>query len=78
MEGKHPKEPKIQLQSMRGFSAVISYREWDFEILGISEKIANSERRIEIAYAGYPEEVENGNGVWRVSGPIDKLGGEEI
>ena len=46
--------------------------------MGVDKKIPNSESRIEIAYERYPKEVENGNGVWRVSGHIDKLKEEEI
>ena len=66
-KGKHPKEPKIQLQSLRGCLAVIAYRKWDFEILGIEKRTPNSESRIEIAYSRYPGEVESGDGIWRES-----------
>ena len=35
--GKNPKEPTIQLQSLRGRLAVIAYRKWDFKTLALGE-----------------------------------------
>ena len=36
---------------------------WGFEILEIEKEISNSESRIEISYARYPEEIERGWGL---------------
>ena len=54
--------------------AVIAYRKWDFKILGLGRKFSNSENRREVTYVRYPKELEHGDGIRRVLGPIDKLG----
>ena len=58
--------------------AVIAYRKWDFKILGLGGKFSNSENRREVTYVRYPKELEHGNGIRRVSAPVDKLGESEI
>ena len=77
-KGDYPREPKIQLQSLRGRLAVIAYRKWNFKILRAEKKFYNSEERREIACARYPKETENVDGVWRVLGPRGKPGEREI
>ena len=67
---KIPKEPRIQLQSLRGRLAVIAYPKWDFKTLVLGKIFSNLENRTAVAYVKYPKELESGNGVWGTLGPI--------
>ena len=60
-----PKEPKIQLQSLRGCLAVIAYRKWDFKTSVLEKKFPNISNRTVVTYVKYPKELGNGHGVWR-------------
>ena len=68
-----PKEPKIQLQSLRGRLSVVAYRKWNFKTSVLEKKSFILENRTVITYVQPPKELGSGNGVWGTSEPMYNL-----